>query len=274
LLYCAGEPTYAGALDDDFPDESDAIDEVRVNYRPKLADHVASLKANIKVFGVWNTFREALSYLAAPDLRSDGFDQAHGVDTASAVYAHEISFRGAAGLSASHYHPAPARVIAHALRELPVRHDDYVFVDFGSGKGRALLVAADFPFQRVVGVEASPTLHDCAVQNIARYHSDQQQCRAIEAHCMDCLDYEFPDANIVLYMYHPFAATVMRDVLKRVARAFAGSTRQIYIVYLSPFHDRVFHELEGFEEVGGCQVMKFDQSWVVYQYKQDAPRTR
>jgi predicted RNA methylase len=183
------------------------------------------------------------------------------------MYAHEISFRGTAGLFASHYHPAPARVIFHALNDLPIRHEDYVFVDFGSGKGRALLVAANFGFRKVIGVEASPALNDVALQNIARYRSDQQKCRAIEAHCMDCLEFECPDENIILYMYHPFAASVLRDVLARVAQRFSRSSREIYIVYLSPFHDRVFREFDCFVEVTCCQVMRFDHSWMVYQYK-------
>jgi len=239
-----------------------------VNYRPKLADHLSAIKANAKVFGLWSTFREAVSYLVAPNTRSDGFDQAHGVDTASSVYAHEIGFRGTAGLFASHYHPAPARVIVHALSELPIRHEDYVFVDFGSGKGRALLVAANFGFRQVIGVEASPALHDVALQNIARYRSDQQKCHAIESHCMDCLEFELPDEDIVLYMYHPFAASVLRDVLKRVVTQFSRSSREIYIVYLSPFHDRVFREFECLAEVSCCQVMRFDHSWMVYKYQQ------
>ncbi len=237
-----------------------------MNYRPKLADHLSSINANVKVFGLWSTLREALSYLVAPNTRSDGFDQAHGVDTAASVYAHEVSFRGAAGLTASHYHPAPARVIAHAVSDLPIRYEDYVFVDFGSGKGRALLVAASFAFQRIIGVEASPALNDVALQNIARYRADHQSCRAIEARCMDCLDFELPDENIVLYMYHPFAASVLREVLTRVAQRFSRSSKEIYIVYLSPFHDRVFRELGGFEQVSCCQVMKFDHSWEVYRY--------
>lgn len=238
--------------------------EVHVNYRPKLADHLSSLRANARVFGLWSTLREAVSYLVAPNTRSDGFDQAHGVDTAASVYAHELSFRGKAGLSASHYVPAPARVIVHALQELPIRPEDYVFVDFGSGKGRALLVASELPFRKIVGVEASQELHEIAVQNVARFRSERQKCRAIEPVCMDCLDYEFPDENIVLYMYHPFAASVLRDVLERVARAFAGSARQVYVVYLSPFHERAFRERADFVEVGGCQVMRFDHSWVIY----------
>lgn len=238
-----------------------------MNFRPKLADHLSSLRANARVFGLWSTLREAASYLVAPDTRSDGFDQAHGVDTAASVYAHELTFRGQAALSASHYVPAPARVIFHALKDLPLRHEDHVFVDFGSGKGRALMVASSFPFRAIVGVEASPALHEVALQNLRRYRSDRQRCRALEALCMDCLDYELPDDNVVLYMYHPFAASVLREVLERVARAAARSGKDVYIVYLSPFHERAFRERDDFVEVSCCQVMRFDHSWVVYKHR-------
>lgn len=238
-----------------------------MNYRPKLADHLASVRANIKVFGLWTTLREIVSYLAEPNVRDDGFDQVHHVDTAASVYAHEAGLRGKSAISASHYHPAPSRLIAHALRDLPIRREDYVFVDFGSGKGRALLVAASSGFKRVVGVEASPALHDVAVNNIATFQAANPGGPPIEALCMDCLEYEFPDDNVVLYMYHPFDASVMRDALQRVVDAFSRSSHEIYIVYLSPFHDQVFNTVGGFEEVRCCQVMKFDQSWAVYRYQ-------
>jgi hypothetical protein len=110
-------------------------------------------------------------------------------------------------------------------------------------------------------------LHEAALQNIARYRAGEQQCRAIEPVCMDCLDYQFPDENIVIYMYHPFAANVLREVLERIAQAFSRSSRDIYILYLSPFHERAFRERADFVEVGGCQVMRFDHSWVVYKYR-------
>ena len=66
---------------------------------------------------------------------------------------------------------APVRVAnAHAaLRDLPINDfSQYTFVDVGSGKGRMLFVAAEYPFRRVVGVEFSNQLHVEALENIKR----------------------------------------------------------------------------------------------------------
>jgi tRNA1(Val) A37 N6-methylase TrmN6 len=41
---------------------------------------------------------------------------------------------------------------------------DYTFIDFGSGKGRALLMAADLQFKSLIGIELRKELHDKALQ--------------------------------------------------------------------------------------------------------------
>jgi tRNA G46 methylase TrmB len=71
----------------------------------------------------------------------------------------------------------PVRVAnAHAaLRDLPLVHtqnggagggaySQYTFIDVGSGKGRVLFVAAEYPFRKVIGVEFQmPIGHDGAL---------------------------------------------------------------------------------------------------------------
>src|SRR5947209_13328438 len=44
----------------------------------------------------------------------------------------------------------------------PTRAD--VFVDYGSGLGRGLLMAATFPFERVIGIERSRRLNGSAIE--------------------------------------------------------------------------------------------------------------
>ena len=46
---------------------------------------------------------------------------------------------------------------------------EFIFIDIGSGKGRALLMAADYPFRRIVGVELLPELHRVSKENIGKY---------------------------------------------------------------------------------------------------------
>ena len=52
----------------------------------------------------------------------------------------------------------PAR-FRKVLASLQIAFHDYTFIDFGSGKGRALLLASEFPFKRIIGLEFSPELH-------------------------------------------------------------------------------------------------------------------
>jgi tRNA1(Val) A37 N6-methylase TrmN6 len=53
-----------------------------------------------------------------------------------------------------------------------------VFVDFGSGKWRAIFWAARYPFRRVIGVELSAQLNALARRNINR-NRHRLTCRDI-----------------------------------------------------------------------------------------------
>ena len=78
---------------------------------------------------------------------------------------------------------------------------DFVFVDLGSGKGRTLLMASDYPFRRIVGVELLPALHQAAQNNLSKYRSESQKCFALEAICGDATGFPFPAEPLVLYLF-------------------------------------------------------------------------
>src|SRR5215469_11495850 len=61
------------------------------------------------------------------------------------------------------YTPVRAGNAREAIEDLPI--DDfanYTFIDIGSGKGRMLFVAAEYPFEKVIGVEFAVDLHEIA----------------------------------------------------------------------------------------------------------------
>ncbi len=64
---------------------------------------------------------------------------------------------------------SPAIALRYAIASLGIDVRRFVFVDLGSGKGRALLVASTLPFLRVEGVEFSAELHQIALDNIRKY---------------------------------------------------------------------------------------------------------
>lgn len=164
------------------------------------------------------------------------FDLTRAVNTSGFAAVESLTLTGT-GRSGFDYLPTrPARIRA-VLRDLPVaNHSDYIFVDLGSGKGRGLLVAAEFPFQRIEGVELAQELHAIAVDNINRARTTGRKCDRIRSLHLDALDYHFPLQNLVIYMFNPFGEEVMKQVFANLEATLAGYPRHIVVAAVTPQH--------------------------------------
>jgi SAM-dependent methyltransferase len=118
----------------------------------------------------------------------------------------------------------------------------FTFIDLGSGKGRALLMAARYPFEHVVGVEVQPELDAIARNNLASI-ADTRRCASLDSICADAREYEFPLADIVLYLFNPFPDYVLREVLERLVNSARRAPREIYVLYNAPFEKQEFARL-------------------------------
>jgi predicted RNA methylase len=146
----------------------------------------------------------------------------------------------------------PVRVAnAHgALRDLPLGgaqdgsagggdYSQYTFIDMGSGKGRVLFVAAEYPFRKVIGVEFSNALHEDALANLKRYKYSGRRCGDIEAVHADARDFEFPDDNLVIYLFNPFGPEVMERMLANLESSLERHPRHVIVAMLWPDHSDV-----------------------------------
>jgi len=105
--------------------------------------------------------------------------------------------------------PCHPDLLRKILTRLNISSDD-TFLDIGCGKGRALVVAARFPFKRIVGVDIVRNNIDVASKNMNRVG-----CVNCELHCIDALQFK-PDYPItVLFVYNPFNETKIVDLIKR-----------------------------------------------------------
>jgi SAM-dependent methyltransferase len=132
---------------------------------------------------------------------------------------------------------APVRVTnAHAaLRDLPIRNlSEYTFVDVGSGKGRMLFVAAEYPFRKAVGVEFDRGLHELSVANIGRYKYRRRRCGEIESVHADAAGFEFPAGKLVIYMFNPFGPEVLGRMLDNLERSLEREPQHVVVVMLWP----------------------------------------
>ena len=124
----------------------------------------------------------------------------------------------------------------------------FTFIDLGSGKGRALLLAAMYPFEEIVGVEVQQELHRIAEQNIANFDVPGQQCRNVWSRCLDAREFEFPPTPIVLYLFNPFPDYVMQKVIENLERSVQENPRQVYVLYNAPWEKQVLDQSELFEK--------------------------
>ena len=158
------------------------------------------------------------------------FDASFGVDTSEPVETWEMDDTEDIHLiNNARYSPTPVRTIREILAALPLRHEDVAFVDFGCGKGRAVLVASDFPFRKVIGVEFSQDLCAIAERNVTRYSSYSHGCRSIEIRHLDAADYAVPEDVGVCYFYEPFSATVAEKVLENIELSLRNAPRQVVL---------------------------------------------
>jgi SAM-dependent methyltransferase len=167
------------------------------------------------------------------------FDRQFGVETSGLLFAEDLSSGSRKDLFNAGYFGVAPSAFRQILNRLQLNFEKYTFVDLGSGKGRALLIASDYPFRAIVGVELSPKLHAIAVANIAIYRGSAQRCRDIRSIEADATEYSFPDGPLVVYLWNPFEAPVFASVLANLESALQRDPREVYIVYIQPDLDRL-----------------------------------
>ncbi|HVJ04329.1 MAG TPA: methyltransferase domain-containing protein [Candidatus Saccharimonadales bacterium] len=190
------------------------------------------------------------------------YDCDHAVDTTWARL--PISVRLREVFSERLYQPTVEEEFAAIMQHLAtVDLETYTFIDLGSGKGRALLLAAMYPFAQIVGVEVQPELDVIARQNIDRFYEAGQQCHSIELLCADAREYEFPSTDIVLYLFNPFPDYVLREVLANLVTSARSCPRSIIVLYNAPFEKQEFAripELQQFYETSQFQLYRVNVS--------------
>ena len=140
---------------------------------------------------------------------------------------------------------------------------DFTFIDLGCGKGRVLLMASDYPFKKIIGVEFMPDLHRAAQKNIAGYSTDRQQCRQIEAVCMDARDFQFPSGPLVVYLFNPFSEATFAQVLENLRHSVEQTPRPIYIAYRFTEFENLLAQEPWLEKIAGAE------QWAVYGNRRD-----
>jgi len=137
-------------------------------------------------------------------------------------------------IDTNYYRTSPERFVRHLISNLGIDYREFDFVDIGCGKGRVLLIASNYPFRSISGVEIQRSVCVAAKKNLQIYKSIEQKCFNIQIHNLDARSFEPSIANTVFYFFEPFDKFVLGDVLAKIAHRVKGQGKTIYVVCVWP----------------------------------------
>ena len=189
----------------------------------------------------------------------DSFDRRYGTDTRQVREIGSLDAnRAAAARWAVRYEPSSAKLVWEILERLKIDYSRYSFIDFGSGKGRVLLIAGQFNFNEVLGIEFSRELHEIALQNIALLPPGADRAGKIQSVHGDATSLELPKSDLVCYFYNPFGPPILSHVAAKLVAHHERYGNQIIVIYHNARHREVFESTKKFtifDEIGNTLLL-------------------
>lgn len=182
---------------------------------------VRALRAGFRQMGVVRTLR-----LAGYEV---GFDLIRGTKTSNLSGGLQTRYAG----RLVRYEGTNPLIFRELLAKVPLTFSESVFLDYGCGSGRALLLAANFGFKKVVGVESSRELLKIANRNVEIIRQVRDECE-YHLFCCDAAEFIVPSDVNVAYFFNPFGPEVLAPVILNLRRSLEQHPRELWVVYLFP----------------------------------------
>jgi SAM-dependent methyltransferase len=180
------------------------------------------------------------------------FDERYGVETGGLISGDELqSGHRHDAFNTAYYAMVPSRfrrVMEYWLADEshpPI--ENYSFIDLGCGKGRAVLMASEFSFREVIGVELHSPLAKIAEANVAAWTTAGRAICPIQIVCRDATEVAFPEGLCLFYLFHPFRSPVLERLIERIEIDFAERRGLLDLIYFNPEGGELLETHGGFE---------------------------
>jgi SAM-dependent methyltransferase len=226
---------------------------------PNLSTAWSKLQWSLAQRGLTGTLRAALYRARHPTEQAakpqvHPFDKRYGVDTSGLIgggelrsgHHHDIFNTAYYGMAPSRFHPVMDRWLSDETHPAKA---NYSFIDLGCGKGRAVLMASEYGFRQVIGVELHPSLAKTAEKNEALWAAAGRAACPVRILCQDAAEFAFPDGACLLYLFHPFTAPVLSRVIERIDADFARHPRPLDVIYFNPQAGDLLENHGGFQRL-------------------------
>src|SRR6185503_3005366 len=196
----------------------------------------------------WEFLRDSMPDRVRQRFGDMDYDWEHHVDTTSANVSWRARF---IGLLNSSYQPIEPPLFQEMLEALGIDYSQFTFIDIGSGKGRPLLMASEYPFRKIFGIELLPELHAIAQENIRKFPAERKRCQQIEAVLGDATQFRFPEEPLVVFMFHPLPEAAFEKVITNLEASLGRHPRAVWVVYANPLFERIVLKAGSFRKTTG-----------------------
>lgn len=173
-------------------------------------------------------------------------EKKYNIDTSRIQNVNKITVKGENLKNAEMYQGASYYLLRKVFEWLKQKNINGPIIDFGCGKGRALVVAADYDFLKVTGIDFARTLCNEAEMNIRKVQQNYPLTTFKIFHD-DVVNIVIDQETNCFFFFNPFNEIVMKKVLTNIIESLALSRRAMYVIYLNPQHKEIF-TAAGFKE--------------------------
>jgi SAM-dependent methyltransferase len=187
-------------------------------------------------------------------------ERKYHLDTSGIIELEHLSINSRLVEFAQPYQGANYYLLEKVFEYLRQQKANKRIVDYGSGKGRIMVVAAHYGFTDITGIDFSSQLCEEARKNTqALAQFPDVKFTVIHA---EATTYPIKKEDNVLFFFNPFDEVVMEQVLINIRQSLRQYPRKMYIAYINPVHKDVFEEAD-FEEVFYLKKMEYVEACVL-----------
>jgi hypothetical protein len=177
---------------------------------------------------------EQIAFLKNKAAADAAFDTAAGVRTGGVQHLYDLTIHSKNERFGVNHVASDPTEFRQAMERIDFDLSSATFVDFGSGRGRALIMAAMLPFKKVIGIEFAEELHRDSIENIKNSTYDLGHPDRVTQILGDAMQFEFPDGPLVLYLFNPFDAPIVAAVARNALASWRANPRPMRVIYLNP----------------------------------------
>jgi SAM-dependent methyltransferase len=176
------------------------------------------------------------------------FDFIYGVETCREVPLEALRYYERDIVHSRRYQAHPLKPVKKALTDLSINYKDYDFIDIGSGKGRALFLASQFPFREVKGIDICPELCQKALENREKFQRKVGKTHSnISILNQNVLQAQWGSSKKLFFLYNPFDGIILKKFIQTYKESGSPHQEDIFL-YLNPIRGYLF-EMAGIPEV-------------------------